>query len=88
MLKRHETEVADSCFNKAKEDELMFVLLERDPAAPAAIREWVNVRILVGKNRAHDPQILDALECARQMEQKRLPGSPTQSGPEQATGTP
>lgn len=69
MRKRDELTDSKSCLNRAHDDELLFVLLARDPAAPVAIRTWVDERIRLGKNAASDPQIVEALECARRMEQ-------------------
>lgn len=71
MIKSDEMEHPESCFNKAGENERLFVLLARDPAAPVAIRAWVAERIRLSKNTAEDPQILEALECARLMEIER-----------------
>jgi hypothetical protein len=68
MIKRRELTDPASCMSRARDDEMTFVLLERDETAPATIRWWVGERIRRGKNRADDPQILDALECARLME--------------------
>jgi len=52
----------------AHPDEMVFVLLSRDAAAPVAIRAWVAERIRLGKNVETDEQIVEALECARVME--------------------
>lgn len=71
MLKRDELEKSDSCLNKARDDERIFVLLARDPAAPTAIRQWCSRRVELGKNRYDDPQIKEALQCAEQMECSR-----------------
>ena len=68
MLKRDEISDPQSCFNKARSDERVFVLLERDIAAPCAIREWAMKRVELGKNKATDPQIKEALNCADKME--------------------
>jgi hypothetical protein len=40
--------------NRAKDDEMTFVLLGRDAAAPVAIRAWVTERIRLGKNSLED----------------------------------
>jgi len=37
MRKRDELSNHKSCINRAREDEMVFVLLGRDPAAPAAM---------------------------------------------------
>lgn len=71
MIKRDEIEYAESCLNKARDSERLFVLLARDAAAPVAIRAWVAERLRLDKNKADDPQIVEALECARLMEIER-----------------
>jgi len=71
MRKREELSDPSSCMNRAEEDEMTFVLLGRDPAAPIAIRAWIRARIRLGKNKATDLQILDAENCAKQMEASR-----------------
>lgn len=71
MLKRDEIEHTESCFNKARDEERLFVLLSRDPAAPVAIRAWIAERIRLGKNAPGDEQIREAFECASLMEMER-----------------
>jgi len=71
MLKKDEMMNAASCLNKAEMDERIFVLLGRDLAAPFAIRCWANERVRLGKNKADDPQITEALECARLIEESQ-----------------
>jgi hypothetical protein len=68
VRKRDELTNPDSCMNRAKDDEMTFVLLGRDAAAPVAIRAWVEERIRLGKNAPADPQIVEALQCAERME--------------------
>src|SRR5579859_7452398 len=75
MRKRDELTDPRSCLSRAKDDEMTFVLLGRDPVAPAAIRAWVEARILLGKNRRGDPQIVDAERCIAVMEASRRPGA-------------
>lgn len=72
MLKRDEVEFTGSCFNKAQDNERLFVLLARDPAAPVAIRAWIAERLRLGKNTAADEQICEALECADLMDLERV----------------
>ena len=72
MIKRDEIEDQESCFNKAADGERLFVLLARDPAAPAAIRAWIAERIRLGKNTPDDDQIREAYECAKLMEWERV----------------
>lgn len=61
-------EDTDSCLQRAGECEMLFVLLSRDPAAPVAIRAWIEERIRIGKNQQNDAQIVEAFSCARTME--------------------
>lgn len=70
MIKSEELTNPNSCLNKAKCDEMCFVLLGRDSAAPAAVRKWVSERIRLGKNASSDPQIVEALKCADEMNQQ------------------
>lgn len=67
MRKRDELNNPAGCMAKAFEDEMTFVLLGRDLAAPYAIRAWIAERIRLGKNQPCDPQIVEAEECARIM---------------------
>jgi len=72
MLKRDELRRPDSCLAKAGDDERIFVLLSRDPAAPATIRSWVVERLASGKNHLDDGQVAEALDCANRMARERL----------------
>ncbi len=60
MRKRDEIAVENSCFNKAKMDELIFVLLARDKASADTVEFWCNKRIELGKNTEDDEQIREA----------------------------
>ena len=71
MRKHLELNRLESCLNRAKDEEMVFVLLGRDPCAPVAIRMWVEARILFGKNKRDDPQIIEALRCADIMADER-----------------
>lgn len=64
MRKREEVANPSSCLNRAREDEMIFVLLGRDVATPAAIRMWFHERLRLGKNRCGDAQMIEALQCA------------------------
>jgi len=68
MIKSEELTNPKSCMSRAKDDEMTFVLLARDVAAPVAIRAWVKERLRLGKNQMRDHQIIDALACADDME--------------------
>lgn len=69
MRKRDELE--RGCMAKARDDEMTFVLLGRDHAAPAAIRAWIEERLRLRKNQPDDPQIVEAEECAKAMEREQ-----------------
>ena len=71
MRKLQELTEPNSCMNRADMTEMTFVLLARDVAAPATIREWCRLRCLHGKNTPKDPQIREALDCADAMEAPR-----------------
>lgn len=68
MIKREELSNPNSCMSRARDDEMTFVLLGRDRAAPAAIRAWVGERLRLGKNKPDDPQIVEAEQTANLIE--------------------
>ena len=67
MTKKEERENPNSCWNKAKEDEPIFITLGHDIAAPATILEWVHARISYGENWVEDAQIREALKFIEKM---------------------
>jgi hypothetical protein len=67
MLKSEEMADPNSCWNKARPGERVFVLLERDIAVPGTIEHWCDERIKLGRNEFEDPQIQEALRCAELM---------------------
>lgn len=75
MEKLREVTQFNSCWNKAKNDEIVFILLGRDKATPATIRFWVDERIAFGLNHPEDPQIKEAIACARRIEEKQKENS-------------
>jgi len=54
----------DPCLKKALEDEILFVLMARDPTAPEIVRAWAKAN--VGKQPKE--KIQEALQCADEME--------------------
>ena len=70
MRKHLEITSPKSCIAHAHPQEMVFVLLGRDAAAPAAIRAWVSERVRLGKNATGPDrdQLVEALECAKTME--------------------
>jgi len=85
MIKREELTNPNSCMSRAKDDEMTFVLLGRDAAAPYAIRQWIEERIRLQKNTYGDPQIIEALECAEKIE-RGVPENTNPSAPENPAG--
>lgn len=75
MIKRDELSDPRSCLNRAQDDEMVFVLLGRDAAAPAAISAWIAERIRLGKNRPNDAQILEAESCLRKIRHHQAGGT-------------
>lgn len=71
MIKSDVIDNPASCFNTAYDQEQLFVLLARDPAAPVAIRAWIAERLRLGRNKPGDEQIREAYECATLMELQR-----------------
>lgn len=69
MIKRDELTNPNSCMSRAKDDEMTFVLLGRDAAAPVAIGAWIDERLRLGKNLEDDAQIIEARACALTMGQ-------------------
>lgn len=60
---------AYDCYDKAEPDEPMFILLGRDPLAPALVREWAQQR---AETRGRpDAKIDEARACADAMEAYR-----------------
>jgi hypothetical protein len=64
VLKRDELSNPNSCLNRAKDDEMIFVLLAHDAAFAHAVREWAKKRVELGKNAPGDAQITEALKAA------------------------
>lgn len=71
MLKRDELADPNSCWNKARDDERVFVLLERDDAIAGTIRDWAARRIEMGKNAPGDRKIAAALGLAAAIEEDK-----------------
>lgn len=81
MIKREELTNPNSCMSRAKDDEMTFVLLGRDVAAPFAIEKWAYRRIQLGKNNPNDAQILEAYACAEKMREQRAAGPSPATAP-------
>lgn len=68
MIKCIELSDPKSCLNKAEQNEMIFVLRAKDPAAAATVRAWIKERISMGLNEYTDPKIQDAENCACTMQ--------------------
>jgi len=68
MRKKDELSLENTCMSHGHPEEMVFVLLGRDPAAPLALRAWADERVRLGKNTHTDVQITEAREIADTME--------------------
>lgn len=71
MTKKEAIENPNSCWNKAGDDTIVFILIDTDEAMPDAIRAWINKRLASGKNFLYDPKIVSAEEVAAAVEAKQ-----------------
>ncbi len=71
MRKCDELTTPNSCLNKARNTEWLFVLLGRDAAAPAAVNAWIEERIRLGKNKPDDEQIIEARRWIEMVEMEQ-----------------
>lgn len=60
MTKELELSDPNSCFNKARPDEQIFVLREKDLAAPETILYWIQQRMRLMLNIAGDEKLTAA----------------------------
>jgi hypothetical protein len=78
MLKKDELTEPNSCLNKAHDNEMLFVILERDPAAADTVRYWMQKRIELGLDTNDSPKLLTAASIVQRFEefqrQKALKG--------------
>lgn len=70
MRKKDEIAIQDSCLNKADDNEWLFVLLGRDPAAADTIRYWALKRIGLGINEETDAKIVQANRLADEIDRE------------------
>lgn len=68
MTKEEERANPRSCWNKARDGERLFVMIERDGAMPGTIRDWADRRIRMGFNEPGDAQITEARRLADEIE--------------------
>lgn len=75
MKKHLEISNPSSCLNRARAEELIFVIRAHDIASPHTVRRWARKRIKLGKNSWSDPQIREALEWADTVEAQHEKGT-------------
>lgn len=61
MRKKCEAEDPGSCWNKAADEELIFVLRGTDVASLSAVWSWINERVNRGLDQVVDHKIIDAI---------------------------
>ena len=76
MLKAQEVSDPNSCWNKAGDNEMIFVLLGRDLAAAKAVRAWCHERLRLKKNKVDDPQIREAFAWAHSVDESHQSDDP------------
>lgn len=76
-MKKHE-ELSDpnSCWNKAADDEPVFVIRAKDPEAVGTVMEWCNRRIRHNHNSSGDKKLRDAVEWCRLAAAWRVSNAP------------
>lgn len=72
MRKIEEKHKLDSTLNKAKDDEMLFILRGQDVTAPRTIMFWIAANI----HNASDAKLRDAFECALEMKKTSNRKSP------------
>ncbi len=55
--RRGNLENPKSCWNKARSEEMTFIILGRDPAAAATLQAWIDERLRLHLNKEDDEQI-------------------------------
>lgn len=70
MKKRDELKNRQSCLNKAKMDESLFVILGRDPAAYRTIHFWIRERVKLGLDKPNSPKLIEAAIRAEKMQEE------------------
>jgi len=63
MDKITEKNKSNSTFNKARNDEMLFVLRAQDISAPLAVIKWIEINFL----NCNDEKLREAFECALEM---------------------
>lgn len=67
MEKLKEIYSDDSCLNKAKDNEMLFVLRGQDMTSPQVILEWIKVNF----NHLPEDKLNEAFNCALKMKETK-----------------
>lgn len=73
MMKKYERDVLTSCFNKAKDDEPIFVLRAQDRIAPNVIDMWCEFAECAGVGPAKIQEARHLAEQMRAWKNRRFP---------------
>ncbi len=71
MIKSEELSNPNSCLNKAKDDEILFVILDRDLAFAGTILYWIEKRIQLGLNKRDDLKMIETANCVQKVLRKQ-----------------
>jgi hypothetical protein len=70
--KRENIDDPNSCWNKARDDEQVFILLGRDEQMAGTIRDWADRRIAAGVDTDSSPKILSARRLADDLDRAKV----------------
>ena len=76
MTKRENIDNPDSCWNKAKDDDIVFILKDTDETMAATIRFWMGERLRMGLNILTDSKIIQANKEQLDVTRKRRYAKP------------
>lgn len=86
MNRRDELEIESSCFNKAADDEPLFVLRAKDPLAANTVRAWC---VIATDSGQHEPaKIAEARALADSMEAWRAEHYPQEKSDHESQTAP
>lgn len=71
MTKRENIDDPNSCWNKAADDEILFILRDKDLTFIPVLLFWVHMRIFMDIDLATSPKLTGALEIVDKVREKR-----------------
>jgi hypothetical protein len=73
MARKHEELIdPNSCLNKARDDEMLFILCGDDRSAPSTVMDWIRHRVEFGQNAPTDGKLQCAGSVAEIMDRERV----------------